>query len=263
MNGTPPFLAKRVRAALEEVSALLPYLFAFQVGSGWGNKRDCIMPIVARVSTERRPPMVWLLGPLPLSASARFGVGEWFAYLFSLGYSVRWTSCCSFCDVGINEKDAPHRCVFSMLALLDDGQVHCAEKVTMKETPVFVEYNAEHAIVRCERTAVGERASVMHKNAISVLQLRVIFKRLLSRRGQYINAGLSCYALFFEEEFFLNVVDNDLKALLAGDGYGCRGEFGLVQVRRLCRENDVLADSTLSVQYLNWITSFCENSQGK
>ena len=259
---TPPFLAKYVAAALEPYAHLLPYLFAFHANIGWGDKAHTVVPILMRVNDHSRPAMVWLFGPLPSSPLSCQSVVDIMMYLFDLGYSVRWTSSCSYCDVNI--RDAPlHRCVFSILACRDDASVHPTDALSFEPIPDVAQYNQMRGIPPVALFHEGKIASRMHKTTISTLQMRSIFQHLLggSAAVACTNAGTNlqtknAYERFFVEEHFLNVRNNDPACFLCGDGYGSDGVFGVVRRRSVCRLNHDVSALRWSEEFTNWMTSF-------
>ena len=227
-HGTPAFVGKQVAQALAPWPELLPTIFAFHVGVGWQNARRTLEPVLGAVNDVRRPPFVWLFGPVPRSVVARDAIRDWLYYFFDLRYGVRWTSCCGACDAG-----TPHHTgVFSILACLADERAHCASLIKRMAAVSFAEYNA--SLNLCEPRADGARATRMEEAVISNLQLRTLFGRLLF--GDSVEQ-LPAWRHFFRAQRFVSMESNVCSLFggaNGGDGYGFDAEFGVVCVRKLC-----------------------------
>lgn len=269
MNSTSTFLSKYVAVALEQYPQLLPYLFVFHASVGWGDKMHTVVPLLLRVTDRKRPPMIWLLGPLPLSPLSCKSVVDWIMYFFDLGYSVRWTSNCSYCDTEICDASV-HRCVFSILACRDDANVHCSTPISFEQIPTLQDHNKQHSIPQVALFHEGKPANRMQKSAISTLQMRDIFQTLLGGprlTQETLNMPnvqeASVYERFFRPTSFLNVMYNDPSSFLCGDGYGINGIFSVVQIKNVCRLNHDVVKLPWSEEFTWWMNSFMEENQSQ
>ena len=264
-KGTSTFLSKYVAVALDQYPQLIPYLFVFHASVGWGDKTHTVVPLLRRVTDRKRPPMIWLLGPLPLSPLSCQSVVDLIMYFFDLGYSMRWTSNCSYCDAGICDASV-HRCVFSILACRDDQNVHCPSSVSFSPIPTLQEHNKQHNIPQVALFHEGSPANRMQKSAISTLQMRDIFQTLLGEpecSNGVVSRNASVVERFFRKSYFLNVSYNDPWSLLCGDGYGSNNIFGIVHVKNVCRVNHDVIKLQWSVEFTWWMHSFKEDDKMK